>query len=53
MTVIVLCDRGMASPKLWQQIGGLASLHEPIRKNITFCAQGGKRLPARALCLPS
>ena len=38
MTVVVLCDRGLASPKLWKQIraqglppattGGLASLHE-------------------------
>ena len=42
MTVIVLCDRGLASPKLWKQIraqslppattGGLASLHEVSEK---------------------
>ena len=42
MTVIVLCDRGLASPELWQQIraqslppattGGLASLHEVSQK---------------------
>ena len=41
-TVIVLCDRGIASPKLWRQIraqslpptttGGLASLHEVSEK---------------------
>ena len=49
MTVIVLCDRGLASPKLWQQI--LAQGWHPYMrypKNITFCAQGGRRLPARA-----
>ena len=42
MTVIVLCHRGIASPKLWRQIraqsqppgpnGGLASLHEVSEK---------------------
>ena len=42
MTVVVLCDRGLASPKLWKQIlaqslppattGGLASLHEVSEK---------------------
>ena len=49
MTVIVLCDRGISSPKLWQQI--CAQGWHPCmryRKNITFCADGGKRLPARA-----
>ena len=48
MTVIVLCDRGIASPKLWQQI--LAQGWHPgmrYRNNITFCADGGKRLPAK------
>ena len=47
MTVIVLCDRGIASPKLWKQI--LAQGWHPgmrYRKNITFCADGGRRLPA-------
>ena len=41
-------DRGLASPKLQQpgeQGRGLASLHEV---SVTFCAQGGRRLPARA-----
>ena len=48
MTVIVLCDRGIASPKLWKQI--LAQGWHPgmrYRKNITFCADGGRRLPAQ------
>ena len=48
MTVIVLCDRGISSPKLWQQI--CAQGWHPgmrYRNNITFCADGGKRLPAR------
>ena len=48
-TVIVLCDRGIASPKLWNQIreqGWHPSMRYP--KNITFCADGGKRLPAHA-----
>ena len=49
MTVIVLCDRGLTSPKLWQQI--LAQGWHPYMrypKSITFCADGGRRLPARA-----
>ena len=47
MTVIVLCDRGISSPKLWTQI--CAQGWHPCmryRKNITFCADGGRRLPA-------
>ena len=42
MTVVALCDRGLASPKLWKQIraqslppattGGLAPLHEVSEK---------------------
>ena len=50
MTVIVLCDRGIASPKLWKQI--LAPGWHPgmrYRKNITCCADGGRRLPAQHL----
>ena len=48
MTVIVLCDRGIVSPKLWQQIRA-QGWHPGMRyrKNITFCADGGKRLPAQ------
>ena len=49
MTVVVLCDRGVASPKLWEQIRA-QGWHPYMRypKNITFCAQDGRRLPARA-----
>ena len=49
MTVIVLCDRGLTSPKLWQQIRA-QGWHPYMRypKNVTFCAEGGRRLPARA-----
>ena len=49
MTVIVLCDRGISSPKLWKQIraqGWRPGMR--YRNNITFCADGGKRLPALA-----
>ena len=48
MTVIVLCDRGLASPKLWQQIRA-QGWHPYMRypKSVTFCAQGGRRLPAQ------
>lgn len=47
--VIVLCDRGLTSPKLWRQICA-QGWHPYMRypKSITFCAQGGRRLPARA-----
>ena len=52
MTVVVLCDRGLASPKLWKQI--LAQGWHPYRrylKNVTCCAEGG---PAAAgACLRS
>ena len=57
MTVIVLCDRGLNSPKLWRQIRaqslprtGYGGWHPYVRypKNITFCAEGGQRLPARS-----
>ena len=49
MTVVVLCDRGLASPKLWRQIMA-QGWHPYMRypKSITFCAEGGRRLPARA-----
>ena len=49
MTVIVLCDRGISSPKLWQQIRAQGwHPYMRYRNNITFCADGGQRLPARA-----
>ena len=49
MTVVVLCDRGIASPKLWKQIRA-HGWHPYMRypKNIIFCAGDGRRLPARA-----
>ena len=49
MTVIVLCDRGIASPKLWKQIRD-QGWHPYMRypKSVTFCAEGGRRLPARS-----
>ena len=49
MTVIVLCDRGLTSPKLWRQVRA-QGWHPYVRyqKNITFCAEGGQRLPAQA-----
>ena len=49
MSVIVLCDRGLTSPKLWRQICA-QGWHPYIRypKNVTFCTDGGRRLPARA-----
>ena len=48
MSVIVLCDRGISSPKLWQQIRAQGwHPYMRYRKNITFCADGGKRLPAQ------
>ena len=54
MTVIVLCDRGIASPKLWQQIRD-QGWHPGMRyrKNITFCADGGQTIARPALRLPS
>ena len=49
MTIIVLCDRGISSPKLWQQIRAQGwHPYMRYRNNITFCADGGQRLPARA-----
>ena len=49
MTVVALCDRGLASPTLWRQV--LAQGWHPCMrypKNVAFCAEGGRRLPARA-----
>ena len=49
MKVIVLCDRGLRSPRLWRQITALG-WHPYIRQsgNTVFCPEGGTRLPARA-----
>ena len=44
MTVVALCDRGLASPKLWRQV--LAQGWHPYMrypKNVTFYAEGGSR----------
>ena len=48
MTVIVLCDRGIASPKLWRQIRAQGwHPYMRYRKNVSFCAQDGRQLPAQ------
>ena len=48
MTVVVLCDRGIASPKLWRQIRAQGwHPYMRYRKNVSFCAQDGRRLPAQ------
>ena len=54
MTVIVLCDRGISSPKLWKQIRAQGwHPYMRYRNNITFCAPGWQasaraRLPSRS-----
>ncbi len=50
MTVLVMCDRGLRSPKLWDQIRS-AGWHPYMRQsvNTVFCPDGGTRLPARTL----
>ena len=50
LTVLVMCDRGLRSPRLWQQICALG-WHPYIRqsRNTVFCPSGGTRLPAGAL----
>ena len=54
MTVVALCDRGLASPKLWKQIVA-QGWHPYMRypKNVTFCAEGGRRLPTQSIRPPS
>ena len=54
MTVIVLCDRGLASPKLWKQIlrSGLASLHEVSEKR-HFLRRGRSAAARARLRFPS
>ena len=50
MTVLVLCDRGLRSPRLWKQIRALG-WHPYMRqsRNTVFCPDGGVRRPARTL----
>ena len=44
----MLCDRGIASPKLWRQIRAQGwHPYMRYRKNVSFCAQDGRRLPAQ------
>ena len=47
MTVIVLCDRGISSPKLWRQIRAQGwHPYMRYRKNVSFCAQdAGSQAP--------
>ena len=49
-TVLVMCDRGLRSPRLWKQICS-AGWHPYVRQSINtvFCPDGGTRLPARTL----
>ena len=50
MTVLVMCDRGLRSPRLWKQICS-TGWHPYARQSINtvFCPDGGTRLPARYL----
>ena len=45
----MLCDRSLASPRLWKEIRA-QGWHPYMRypNNVTFCAEDGRRLPARA-----
>ncbi len=50
MRVLVLADRGLWSPRLWEQIQALG--WHPLlrlRPDVTFRPHGGTRVPARAL----
>ena len=49
-TVLVMCDRGLRSPRLWERICSLG-WHPYARQSINtvFCPDGGTRVPARAL----
>lgn len=50
MTVLVLTDRGLWSPRIWQQIQeqGWHPLQR-LRPDVTFCPSGGRRGLARTL----
>ena len=50
LTVLVMCDRGLRSPKLWQQIRSMG-WHPYMRQsvNTVFCPDGGTRVAARSL----
>ena len=48
--VLVMCDRGLRSPRLWKQICSVG-WHPYVRQSINtvFCPDGGTRLPAQTL----
>ena len=50
MIVLVMCDRGLRSPKLWDRIRSLG-WHPYMRQSINtvFCPDGGTRVQARSL----
>ena len=50
LTVIVMCDRGLRSPRLYRRICAVG-WHPYVRQtlNITFCPDGGTRIGARHL----
>ena len=50
MMVVVMCDRGLRSPRLWDRIVSLG-FHPYVRQSINtvFCPDGGTRVQARML----
>ena len=50
MSVLVMCDRGLRSPRLWKKICSVG-FHPYVRQSINtvFCPQGGTRIRARHL----
>lgn len=50
MSVLVMCDRGLRSPRLWKKICSVG-FHPCVRQaiNTVFCPQGGTRVKARHL----
>ena len=50
MSVVVMCDRGLTSPRLWKKTCSVGR-HPCIRQSINtmFCPDGGTHLPARTL----
>ena len=53
MTVIVLCDRGIASPKLWQQIRDQGGIPVCATERTSLSALTGQTIARPALRLPS
>ena len=50
MSVLVMCDRGLRSPRLWKKICSVG-FHPYVRQSINtvFCPRGGTRVKARHL----